>query len=308
MTALNAAVQQVETPTVDAMNTAVSMFAMMTGKTLTAAEGYHFLTIWSMVAKTEGSAAAMTPPAAPVAVAPAAVIPAPVEAIPAPAAAPVQSVIHSPSTPASAAVSAPCSPTASDAVAAKAAPTQKTAEPERMTMPPVEEIQVSGIAQPLRRVPASFRNESRFWVEGYNWKIMVEPFDAHGEKKAYYVHYRNKPTQEEFAEHYAHFTATENRCKVHVMESNGSDSYRITDEYCRFLENDQMHFGSKETLRPVDEWEEGARYRLRFADKRLNGQTNYIYYANKPSQAQRDAVSFAKGVVLVEKRPDHPNA
>lgn len=286
MTTQHAMLPQMETLTVDAMNRVVTMFAALTDKHLTSNEGYQFLSLWGMVNKTAASATALVPPqpAAPAPQAPAA--PAEPVTVPVmPSHAPAPAVTE----------------TAAPAPVSKAVPAP---EPVRETMPPVEEIRINGIEQPLRRVPESFRNDSRYWVPGYNWKILVEPFDHDGEMQAYYVHYRHKPTQEEFAEHYKHFTAKENRCRVHVMESDGQGSTRITDEYCRFHENDELNYGTKETLHPNDKWEENARFRARFADKRLNGQINYIYFANKPSKAQIDGISVAKGVVLVEKRPD----
>jgi len=162
-----------------------------------------------------------------------------------------------------------------------------------------------GLQQPLRRLANSYRSQSKFWTPGYNWRIDVIPFDCDKADEAYFVHFREKPTQEEFDEHYAHFLAKENRCKVHILESDGSESRRITDEYCSFRENGGLNFHSKETLRPSTEWEEGARFRAKFSDRRINGQTNYIYYPNRPTQAQINSISFAKGCVIVETRPKH---
>lgn len=297
MTALNAVLPQMEAATTDAMHTTLSMFAMMTGKYLTVDEGHKLLTLWSMVNKTDASAAAMMPPSAPV-VAPVNATAAPAVTAPVPSEA-AEAVKVSPSMPASV--------ISSDPFKTSVAAPVVVAEQPRVTMPPVEEIQIPGVEQPLRRVVNHFRSNSKYWTDGFNWRIDVIPFDKDNWEGSYFVHFREKPTQAEFDEHYAHFLAKENRCKVHIMESDGTSSRRITDEYCTFRERGDLNFHTKETLNPHAEWEEGARFRVVFNDVRIGGQKNYMYFANKPTQSQIDKLSFAKGCVVTEKRPDHPN-
>lgn len=303
MTTQHAMLPQMEAPTADAMSRVVSMFATLTNKHLTPEEGYQFLSLWGMVNKTAASAAAMNPAtAAEPAAAPA---PAPAAAVPAAPAAVL------PSAPVSAAQSLPAQPVPAAAaaaapVAAEPAPAPApalAAQPEHEAMPAVEEIAIPGVQQPLRRLMISYRSKSKFWTPGYNWRIDVIPFDRDNTEDAYHVHFRNKPTQAEFDEHYARFLDKENRCKVHILESDGSASRRITDEYCSFRENSELNYHTRETLQPTAEWEEGARFRVRFSDRRINGKTNYIYYPNRPTQAQIDGISFAKGCVIVETRP-----
>lgn len=300
MTALNAMLPQMEAPTADAMNRVVMMFAALTDKHLSSDEGYQFLSLWGMVNKSVASTAAM---------------------IPAQPSTPALLPDDAPTAPAAVMSSAPLNPAQSasaQSVMAATAEQTEVANPnasinqpvqpslkQSEVMPGVDEIKVPGVQHPMRRLTNSYRSKSKFWTEGYNWRIDVIPFDCDKADEAYFVHFRNKPTQEEFDEHYAHFLANENRCKVHILESDGSESRRITDEYCSFRENGGLNFHSRETLRPSVEWEEGARFRARFSDRRINGRTNYIYYPNRPTQAQINDISFAKGCVIVETRPNH---
>ncbi|HHA1396923.1 TPA: hypothetical protein ACOEOW_003903 [Enterobacter hormaechei subsp. xiangfangensis] len=271
MNALQAIPQPFEAPTADAMNRVCMMFQIATSKEISAEEGYTFLSLWNMIAKTPVSTVAITPPQ------PAAIT---VDELPP--------------------VSSPEKP--------KSAPSSELAKssPAPETMPHVEEIALPGIEQPMRRVASSFRNNSPYWVEGYLWRINVVPFDRDKWGDSYFVHFKEKPTQAEFNEHYQHFLADENRCKVHVLESNGTTSRRITDEYCSFRERGELNFHSRETLHPSDEWEQGSRFRAVFFDTRIGGKKNYLYFPNKPTQAQIDDISNVKGCVIVETRPkDH---
>lgn len=291
MTAQKAMLPQMEAPTADAMKRVVMMFAALTDKHLSSDEGYQFLSLWGMVNKSVACSAAMTQanPSA------AAFLPDASPSAPGPVmfSAPDHAALTAPAQPVMAPVAEP----------AKVAPTSvpaQVSQHEQETMPGVDEIKVPGVQQPLRRPANSYRSKSKFWTEGYKWRIDVIPFDCDRAEEAYFVHFREKPTQEEFDEHYAHFLANENRCKVHIMESDGSESRRITDEYCSFRENGGLNFHSRETLHPSVEWEEGARFRAKFYDRRINGRTNYIYYPNRPTQAQINDISFAKGCVIVE--------
>jgi hypothetical protein len=286
MNALQTELPQFEAPTADAMSRVCLMFQIATNKAITPEEGYQFLSLWNMIAKPAAAASVLN--SAVTETAPAAVVSEPAKA--------------SPSTPQSVASSAPIKPAqviATPAPVAQAAPVQAP-EPKREIMPPIEEIKVKGVEQPLRRQPESFINDSRFWVQGYNWKILVEPFntDLHG--AAYYVHFKHRPSQQDFNEHYVEFTAR--RARVHVMESTGSESRRITDEFCSFREAGHMNFGTKETMRPNANWPDGSRFRAVFSDVRIGGQTNYIYFPNNPTKAQIEKISMAKGCVTVDQR------
>ena len=283
MTALQKELPQFEAPTADAMSRVCMMFQIATDKVITPEEGFQFLNLWNMIAKPAAAASVLNAAVTEPAQAPAAEITAPAK--------------PSPSAPQSVASSAPVKP----------APVIETPAPVAEVMPNVEEISVPGVAQPMRRLSSSFKSISKRWTEGYNWRISVEPFDRDSDERAYYIHYQEKPTQAEFDEHHARYTAEENRCSVHIMESDGTSSRRITDEYCSFRERADLNFHSKETLRPSAEWEEGSRFRARFSDRRLNGQINYIYYPNKPTQSQVDSISFAKGCVIIETRPKAEN-
>jgi len=285
MSALQAALPQFETSTADAMSRVCMMFQIATDKTITPEEGFQFLNLWNMIAKPSASSTAIVA-AAPKVIAEPAAEPA----------APAASSEPAPPEPQSITPSAPVRPE----------PVIDAPAPAAEVMPNVEEIHVAGMARPMRRVAQSFKSISKRWSPGYNWRISVEPFDRDSEEQAYYIHYREKPSQVEFDEHYARYTADENRCRVHIMESDGISSRRITDEYCSFCERGDLNYHTKETLHPSAAWEEGARFRVRFSDRRINGPTNYIYFPHKPTQAQIENISHAKGCVIVEKR-DHQN-
>lgn len=138
-------------------------------------------------------------------------------------------------------------------------------------------------------------------MEGYPWRISVEPFDRYGDMEAYYVHYRDRPTQEQFAEHYAHYLSDTNKCRVHLFESDGINSRRITDEYCSFTERGDVNYPSDETLVPRLTRRDGERFRIRFFDERIH-KDNFIYYPHKPAKSEVNRLSTLKKVAIVEAR------
>lgn len=257
---------ELEAPTLDVMERTVSMFAIMTGKTLTSAEGFQLLTLWSMVSKSSAGSTLEQGNNT------------------------VQEVAEI------------AEPEKSDTTVSPSAPVAKSASaPSKIvSMPAIEEIAIPGVDVPLRKVQNFIKSDSKYWMKGYPWRISVEPFDQYGEMKAYYVHFQDRPTQAEFDEHYALFLSK--TCRVHIFESDGENSRRITDEFCSFTERSDVNYPSDETLKPRTEWREGERFRIRFYDERIQ-KMNYLYYPNKPSKGEVNKLSTAKKVALVEPRP-----
>ncbi|WP_147200824.1 hypothetical protein [Pantoea sp. CCBC3-3-1] len=279
MTALHAEQPQLEANTINAMTRVVNTFAALTDKTLTVEEGYQFLSLWGMVNKTAAAVTVMMQAPEQVAVeASAPVVP------PVPAISPAAPEVNVVSTSASALLK------------------EVTSAPAAEKMPQVEEISVEGMANPMRRIVSSFRTPEKNWRPGFNWRIDVIPFDVDSHDEAYFVHFRERPTQAEFDEHYARFTDKENRCKVHVMESNGFSSTRITDEFCSFTERSGINYGTPEIMKPRTEWQEGERFRIKFWDQRINSM-NYQYFPNKPARHLVTELSTIKRVAIVEPRP-----
>lgn len=257
---------ELEAPTLDSMERLVSMFAIMTNKQLTTDEGFQFLTLWTMVNK--AGVVAADPVVA--------------EAADQSALAEKEEeakTVISPALPASKAVSEP--------------------KKSVMAMPKIEEIHIPGIDAPLRKVQNFIESPSKFWMEGYPWRISVEPFDRYGEMKAYYVHFQDRPTQEQFDKHYVHYTS--GVCRVHVFEADGTTSRRITDEYCSFTERSDVNYASDETLTPRTTWRDGERFRIRFYDERIK-KDNFIYYPHKPGKGEVNRLSTVKKVAIVEPR------
>ncbi|EFL9618746.1 hypothetical protein HZ84_003956 [Escherichia coli] len=258
---------ELEAPTLDVMERAVNMFAIMTNKTLTSEEGFQFLTLWTMVNKAGAQTAPEEQPTVAIEAEPAVVIP----ELPA---------TNTPATP-----------------VAKA-----SSEPVKIAaMPAIEEINIPGLEVTLRKVQNFIKSQSKYWMEGYPWRISVEPFDRYGEMEAYYVHFQERPTPEQFAEHYAHYLSDTNKCRVHLFESDGTNSRRITDEYCSFTERGDVNYPSDETLVPRLTWRDGERFRIRFFDERIH-KDNFIYYPHKPHKSEVNRLSTLKKVAIVEAR------
>lgn len=255
---------ELEAPTLDAMQRTVSMFAIASGKTLTAEEGFQLLTLWSMINKSSSPAVVSAPEQHQTEV----VLPV-LESKP----------VVSPAVPVNKSVAEPVSPS---------------------VMPAIEEIAIPGVDVPLRKVQNFIQSESKYWMPGYPWKINVVPFDLYGDLKAYYVHFQERPTQEQFDTHYALFL--QRKCRVHVFESDGENSRRITDEYCAFTERGDVNYASDETLKPRTTWRDGERFRIRFYDERI-GKDNYVYFPNKPTKEQVNRLSTVKKSAFVEPRP-----
>ncbi|WP_206604071.1 hypothetical protein, partial [Chimaeribacter californicus] len=175
-------------------------------------------------------------------------------------------------------------------------------EPEAEFMPDVEDLAVPNPMALLRRPARLFKSTSHYWEPGYNWRISVSPFDESKADQSYHVHFSERPTQEEFDEHFRRFLSTEDRCRVHIYQSDGfSKSWRITDEYTHHREKESDNAHSLEELTPRHEWHDGERFRICFWDVRINA-LNYIYYINRPTSAEVRRLSSVKRVATVQKR------
>ncbi|WP_137765880.1 hypothetical protein [Nissabacter sp. SGAir0207] len=326
---LNPAGDGFPSPSEDVMTRAVTAFNVMAGKNLEVSEAYHFLSVLNMVmginapqAPAPKQEAQKISSSAPEATSEKAELAPEAPAIPGTAPAAPKSIATAPT-------SAPVMPVEGAKetaiadvakagavevleVAPEVAPAPEVdpkaepkpaEEPDLERMPNVEEL--SDPPSPmalLRTVPPVIKSKNFDWMPEYRWRITVVPFDDARRDLSYAVHFRERPTQEQFDEHYALFARSDNRCKVHIMESDGRyTSHRITDEYCTFREKSEDNAFCSERMTPRPYFEGEERYRIRFYDRRISS-FNYIYYSNKPTDATLKRISRSKGGAILQAR------
>ena len=158
------------------------------------------------------------------------------------------------------------------------------------------------------RPPEFLESVSNIWPHGYAYRINVSPkrdcFISQHESPVFY-YFTEKPTQEQFDEHYGKFLARTHNVHVHYRQRGEgygcSRTLTITDEYCSWRHRDIGCFGDMFDTDP--DWrEEDARFRIKY--KNLNniakGDFRYVYFENKPTVDTVSEYQRKHSVALLE--------
>lgn len=140
---------------------------------------------------------------------------------------------------------------------------------------------------------AWFKSDDFSWQPGFDYKILVTLRDK-SQGNGYAVHFRERPTQEQFDEYFQLF-----RDRTHYVHIHHSGTGSITHE---FTEKRKAEI-PQETFTTTDEWPEGKTHRIKFHDQRT-GQLNYVYFDYQPTGFILKKYHSLKGFAVVQSRPE----
>lgn len=144
---------------------------------------------------------------------------------------------------------------------------------------------------------SSFKSEDFSWQPGFPYKILVSSRDK-DRTNGYAMHYRERPSQEEFNSHYQLFRNKTHY--VHILQSDGEHtSNKITEEFTAGVREEKP----VETFTATDEWPEGKTHRIKFHDQRIAGD-NYVYFDYRPTGYSLQKYHNKKGFAVVQQRPE----
>ena len=156
----------------------------------------------------------------------------------------------------------------------------------------------------LNRAAAPVRTDtmtlsSRGWQDGYPFKLDVIPYDLDLSHEAYGVHFRTFPTPEQTQAHYALYLAGTHKVMLWENVDGGRNiSHTLGGHYtCT-----DKQAASKAPVRSNSIWPQGSTHRLIYVS-RFTNETEYQYFDYPPQPADRNkAQKRASGQVLLEVR------
>lgn len=247
----------------ESMQRACISFLALTGKSLTATEGFRFLSLWEMAQPDEEH-------------------PTPLECL-------IEKADH---------IIALLSDGPQDeqgptCIASKvAALVEEKAEPvaHRKT------LHINRKALPPRT--DSMTLSSRGWQNGYPFKLDVIPYDVDLSHEAYGVHFRTRPTPEQTQAHYALYLAGTHKVMLWENVEGGRNISHTLSGLYSCTERVQ----SQTTKQTSSIWPQGATHRLCYVS-RFTDETEYQYFDYPPQPADLSkAQKRACGQVLTEQR------
>ncbi|ECZ5235299.1 hypothetical protein AH156_20105 [Salmonella enterica subsp. enterica serovar Enteritidis] len=156
------------------------------------------------------------------------------------------------------------------------------------------------------------RTERAVWLDDYPYRISCVPFeDMMNTQTMFYVHCKERPTQQMFDVYHRLFR--EHTHKVHVRMTNDTQdgSTIITHEYCSWRpregHNGMGNAGSivstvAEALGLNARWQPNAKYRIKYYDDNLQ-QVNHRYYLVKPNEQAVRLLDHRKMKAMMQTRP-----
>lgn len=157
------------------------------------------------------------------------------------------------------------------------------------------------------------RTERAVWLDDYPYRISCVPFeDMMNTQTMFYVHCKERPTQEMFDVYHRLFR--EHTHKVHVRMTNHTQdgSHIITHEYCSWRPREGVNNGNgsagsvistvAEALGLNARWQPNAKYRIKYYDDNLQ-QVNHRYYLVKPSEQAVRLLDHRKMKAMMQTRP-----
>lgn len=253
----------------ESMQRACMSFLALTGKPLTTAEGFRFLSLWEMAQPDEER-------------------PAPIECL-------IEKADH---------IIALLSETAkaqieTTAITAQGGSSFTAALLMAEKAEPVAHRKVLHLnrqAAPVRT--DSMTLSSRGWQDGYPFKLDVIPYDADLSHEAYGVHFRTRPTPWEIQDHYRLYLEGTHKVMLWENVDGGRNiSHTLSGLYsCTAKPQAQ----TKKQTSAI--WPQGATHRLCYVS-RFTDETEYQYFDFPPQPADLSkAQKRASGQVLTEQR------
>lgn len=157
------------------------------------------------------------------------------------------------------------------------------------------------------------RTQRAVWIDDYPYRISCVPFeDMMNTQTMFYVHCKERPTQEMFDVYHRLFR--EHTHKVHVRMTNHTQdgSHIITHEYCSWRPREGVNNGNgsagslvstvAEALGLNARWQPNAKYRIKYYDDNLQ-QVNHRYYLVKPNEQAVRLLDHRKMKAMMQTRP-----
>ncbi|EHF0215243.1 hypothetical protein IFY47_003299 [Salmonella enterica] len=156
------------------------------------------------------------------------------------------------------------------------------------------------------------RTNRAVWLDDYPYRISCVPFEEHmNTQTMFYVHCREKPSQEMFDCYHALFRQHTHKVHIRKYDPATNNSRILTNEYCSWRPKEGVSNGCgagmittsvMEALGLNARWEAGARYRIRYWDTNVQG-INHRYYASKPNDDALHVLRHPKLKPVIQTRP-----
>lgn len=152
------------------------------------------------------------------------------------------------------------------------------------------------------------RTNRAVWLDDYPYRISCVPFEEHmNTQSIFYVHCKERPSQDMFDIYHALFRKRTHKVHVRVASETAHDgSDIITQQFCSWRPNPERTpepFSSvMEALGLNAKWEPGAHYRIRYWDTNFNCY-NHRYYLKRPDEASVRLLNHTKAKAMVQTRP-----
>lgn len=151
------------------------------------------------------------------------------------------------------------------------------------------------------------RTERAVWMDGYPYRISCVPFDDYmNTETMFYVHCKERPSQDMFDIYHALFRKRTHKVHVRVSNDSHDGSAIITQQYCGWRPNPEKTPNQvssvMEALGLNARWEPGSHYRIRYWDTNFNCY-NHRYYLKRPDDASVRLLNHTKAKAMVQTRP-----